>query len=74
MGSIVYASANIAIGDSCNTDNDATGLTTIGVELNADTNLDSLNQDCLAIYQYNSNAYSNQVPHIYAPKPIAISS
>ena len=74
LGSIVYASANIAIGDSCNTDNDATGLTTIGVELNADTNLDSLNQDCLAISQYNSNAYSNQVPHIYAPKPIAISS
>jgi uncharacterized membrane protein len=72
LGSIVYASANIAIGDSCNTDNDATGLTTIGVELNADTNLDSLNQDCLAISQYNSNAYSNQVPHIYVPKPISI--
>ena len=72
LGSIVYASANIAIGDSCNMDNDATGLTTIGVELNADTNLDSLNQDCLAISQYNSNTYSNQVPHIYVPKPISI--
>jgi hypothetical protein len=74
LSSMVYGSANIAIGDSCNMDNDATGLTTIGVELNTNTNLDPLNQNCLAISQYNSNAYSNQVPHIYAPRPIAISS
>lgn len=72
LGSMSLASANIALGHLSNADNDSTGLTTIGVELNTNTNLDPLLQDCLAISQYNSNAYSNQVPHIYAPKPINV--
>lgn len=72
LGSMVSGSYNIAVGFSSNSDNDATGLTTIGAELNTNTNLGSLEHDCLAISQYNSNAATNQVPHIYAPKPINI--
>jgi hypothetical protein len=74
LGSMSLGSANIALGHESNTDNDTSGLTTIGVRLNTDTSLGPLGRDCLAISQYNNNALSNQVPHIYAPEPISITS
>jgi hypothetical protein len=74
LASMAGGKSNIAVGFNSNSDNDVTGLTTIGVNLNTDTNLDPLGQNCLAISQFNSSAYSNQVPHIYAPSAISVGS
>lgn len=72
LASMVGGKSNIAVGSGSNSDNDVTGLTTIGVDLNTDTNLDPLGQNCLAISQFNANAYSDQVPHIYVPSSIGV--
>jgi hypothetical protein len=72
LSSMVGGKSNIAVGFNSNSDNDVTGLTTIGVDLNTDTNLDPLGQNCLAISQFNANAYSDQVPHIYVPSSTGV--
>ena len=72
LDSTTTANYNIAVGWGANTNNNANGLTAIGVDLNVGPDTGNLGQDCLAIAQFNSNADSAQVPHIYAPKPISI--
>ena len=72
LNSTTTANYNIAVGWGANTNNNANGLTAIGVDLNVGPDTGNLGQDCLAIAQFNSNADSAQVPHIYAPKPISI--
>jgi hypothetical protein len=63
---------NIAIGYNASQNSDVTGLTVIGSNLYLNTNANALENDCLAISQYNSNTTSAQLPHIYAPKPISL--
>jgi hypothetical protein len=72
LDSTTTANYNIALGWGANTNNNANGLTAIGVDLNVGPDTNNLGQDCLAISQFNSNADSAQVPHIYAPKPVPI--
>jgi hypothetical protein len=72
LDSTTTANYNIALGWAANVNNNANGLTAIGVDLNVGPDTNNLGQDCLAISQFNSNADSAQVPHIYAPKPISI--
>lgn len=72
LNSTTTANYNIAVGWGANTNNNANGLTAIGVDLNVGPDTGNLGQDCLAIAQFNSNADTAQVPHIYAPKPISI--
>jgi hypothetical protein len=72
LDSTTTANYNIALGWAANVNNNANGLTAIGVDLNVGPDTGNLGQDCLAIAQFNSNADSAQVPHIYAPKPVAI--
>lgn len=72
LDSTTTANYNIAVGWGANTNNNANGLTAIGVDLNVGPDTGNLGQDCLAIAQFNSNADTAQVPHIYAPKPISI--
>jgi hypothetical protein len=74
LESNVNGTYNIALGAYANSDEDISGLTAIGVGLNFNTNLQALGDNCLAISQFNNNAVSQQVPHIYAPGPISIDS
>jgi len=72
LDSTTTANYNIALGWAANVNNNANGLTAIGVDLNVGPDTGNLGPDCLAISQFNSNADSAQVPHIYAPKPVPI--
>lgn len=70
LGSMVGGKANIAVGSNANSDNDATGLTVIGVDLNVSPAGSALTQNSLVIGQYNNLNYSTQYPHIYAPDKV----
>jgi hypothetical protein len=68
----VSGSSCVAIGYGAGGASNATGLTVIGANLALDTNLNNLGKDCLAISQFNGNATTAQVPHIYAPEPVNV--
>ena len=70
LGSMVGGKANIAVGSNANSDNDVTGLTVIGVDLNVNPAGSALTQNSLVIGQYNNLNYSTQYPHIYAPDKV----
>lgn len=70
LGSMVGGKANIAVGSNANSDNDVTGLTVIGVDLNVNPAGSALTQNSLVIGQYNALNYSTQYPHIYAPDKV----
>ena len=70
LGSMVGGKSNIAVGSNANSDNDVTGLTVIGVDLNVNPAGSALTQNSLVIGQYNNLNYSTQYPHIYAPNKV----
>jgi hypothetical protein len=67
-------SNNICIGSGAASglSNNASGRVVIGTDLFLTPNLDDIGNDELVISQYNQNAASFQLPHIYVPKPLPI--
>ena len=65
---------NICVGSgaAAGLSNNASGRVVIGTDLFLTPNLDDIGNDELVIGQYNQNAASFQLPHIYVPKPLSI--
>lgn len=65
---------NICVGSgaAAGLSNNASGRVVIGTDLFLTPNLDDIGNDELVISQYNQNAASFQLPHIYVPKPLSI--
>ena len=65
---------NICIGNNAaaGLSNNASGRVVIGSDLFLTPNLNDIGNDELVIGQYNQNAASFQLPHIYVPKPLSI--